>query len=118
MQMITRGGNSRGLRTRATALAGLIALAATTLIGSTSANASASAGTASWVGSWSTAVTGAATAPQPETVFQDQTLRQIVHLSVGGNSVRVKLSNEYGDQPLVIGEARVARRPDGATGSQ
>jgi lysophospholipase L1-like esterase len=118
--MITRGGSNRRLRTRTAAATGLIALAATTLVGSASASASASAGrgTGTWVGSWSTAVTGPATAPQPEVRFQDQTLRQIVHLSIGGNSVRVKLSNEYGDQPLVIGEARVARRPDGATGSQ
>jgi lysophospholipase L1-like esterase len=30
----------------------------------------------------------------------------------------VRLSNEYGEQPLVVGEARVARRPAGATGSE
>jgi lysophospholipase L1-like esterase len=105
----------RGLRTRTAAATGLIALAATTLIGSTSADA---AGDRSRVGTWSTAVTGPATPPQPVTVFRNQTLRQIVHVSIGGSALRVRLSNEYGDQPLVIGEARVARRPDRATGSQ
>jgi lysophospholipase L1-like esterase len=58
-------------------------------------------------------VTGAAIPPQPAVTFADQTLRQVVHLSVGGSSVRVRLSNEYGDTPLVIGEARVARRGSG-----
>jgi len=40
--------------------------------------------------------------------FADQTLRQFVRLSVGGNRVRIRLSNETGTQPLVIGSAHVA----------
>src|SRR4029453_3477884 len=68
-----------------------------------------------WAGTWSTAVTGPATAPVPETVFENQTLRQIVHTSIAGRSLGGRLSNEYGTEPLAIGEARVARR---ATGSQ
>jgi lysophospholipase L1-like esterase len=117
MQKTTRGRRSTvGLRTRTAAAVGLIALAATTLIGSGSADANG--GGRAWVGTWSTAVTGAATPPQPQIVFENQTLRQIVHVSIGGNSLRVRLSNEYGEEPLVIGEARVARRPDGATGSE
>jgi lysophospholipase L1-like esterase len=71
-----------------------------------------------WVGTWSTAVTGAALPPASATVFENQTLRQVVHTSVGGRWLRVRLSNEYGEQPLVVGEARIARRPAGATGSQ
>jgi lysophospholipase L1-like esterase len=69
---------------------------------------------AAWTGTWSTAVTGPATAPIPATVFEDQTLRQIVHTSIAGGSLRVRLSNEYGTEGLVIGEARVARRSTGA----
>jgi lysophospholipase L1-like esterase len=69
----------------------------------------------SWTGTWSTAVTGPATAPVPQTVFDNQTLRQIVHTSIAGRSLRVRLSNEYGTEPLTIGEARIARR---ATGSR
>ncbi|MEU7909305.1 SGNH/GDSL hydrolase family protein [Actinoplanes sp. NPDC049118] len=69
---------------------------------------------AAWTGTWSTAVTGAATPPVPATVFEDQTLRQIVHISVGGRSLRVRLSNEYGTEPLAIGEVRIARRATGA----
>ncbi|GID97019.1 SGNH/GDSL hydrolase family protein [Amorphoplanes digitatis] len=69
---------------------------------------------ASWTGTWSTGVTGAATPPVPAVTFEDQTLRQIVHVSIAGRSLRVRLSNEYGTEPLVIGEARVARRAAGA----
>jgi lysophospholipase L1-like esterase len=67
-----------------------------------------------WTGTWGTAPTGAATPPLPQVVFADQTLRQIVHTSIGGRSVRVRLSNEFGDRPLVVGAARVARRAAGA----
>jgi lysophospholipase L1-like esterase len=69
---------------------------------------------AAWTGTWSTAVTGAATAPLPATVFENQTLRQVVHTSIAGRSLRVRLSNEYGTEPLAIGEARIARRAAGA----
>jgi lysophospholipase L1-like esterase len=61
-----------------------------------------------WIGTW-------ATAPQPvmpgrvET-FHDETLRLVVHVSVGGRAVRIRLSNTYGDQPLRIGKVRIARR--------
>ncbi|ROP42607.1 SGNH/GDSL hydrolase family protein [Saccharothrix texasensis] len=61
-----------------------------------------------WVGAWATSPT---TVPASDTTaFEDQTLRQVVRLSVGGGTVRVRLSNEFGSQPLVIGEAHVARR--------
>jgi lysophospholipase L1-like esterase len=43
------------------------------------------------------------------TIFEDQTIRQVVHVSVGGDELRVRLSNEFGDRPLVLGEAHVAR---------
>ncbi|MCS7475254.1 SGNH/GDSL hydrolase family protein [Umezawaea endophytica] len=68
---------------------------------------------AAWVGSWATSPT---TVPASDTTtFEDQTLRQVVHLSAGGSTVRVRLSNEFGAQPLVIGEARVARRAGAAS---
>ncbi|MEU6423137.1 SGNH/GDSL hydrolase family protein [Streptomyces spiralis] len=60
-----------------------------------------------WTGTWATAPT--TTPPKVVTVFEKQTIRQTVHLSVGGSSVRLRLSNEFGTQPLVIGGIRVAR---------
>lgn len=61
-----------------------------------------------WVGTWSTALTAPGSDPLPATVLEDQTLRQVVHTSVEGGSVRVRLSNEHGTRPLRIGEAHVA----------
>src|SRR5882672_505144 len=47
--------------------------------------------------------------PPPFTVT-NQTLRQIVHVSVGGDRVRVVLSNAFGTAPLEIGAADVGLR--------
>jgi lysophospholipase L1-like esterase len=50
--------------------------------------------------------------PAPATFmhFNNQTLRQIVHTSIGGFNVRVVLSNAYGTAPLTIGAAHIALR--------
>jgi lysophospholipase L1-like esterase len=40
----------------------------------------------------------------------NQTIRQIVHTSVGGNRIRIVLSNAFGTAPLVIGAAHVGLR--------
>ncbi|MFJ6674883.1 SGNH/GDSL hydrolase family protein [Actinosynnema sp. NPDC091369] len=86
------------------------ALAALLLLLPTAASASPRA---TWVGAWATSPT---TVPASDTTsFEDQTLRQVVHLSVGGSTVRVRLSNEFGTAPLVVGEARVARRAGAAS---
>jgi len=46
---------------------------------------------------------------QGETAFRRQTLRQVVHTSVGGSQVRVRITNLYGTGALVVGSAHVAR---------
>src|SRR5215813_5150129 len=45
----------------------------------------------------------------------DQSLRMIVHTSIGGDAVRVKLTNACGSTPLEIGAATVGIRDDGAS---
>src|ERR1700736_6014814 len=61
-----------------------------------------------WIGTWTTA-------PQPFMPgslqsFRNQSLRLIVHTSVGGTKVRITISNTFGDHPLLIGGAHIARR--------
>jgi lysophospholipase L1-like esterase len=69
-----------------------------------------------WVGTWATAVVArpqTGSQPLQESAplnFHDQTLRQIVHVSLGGNRVRVVLSNAFGTDPLEIGAAQIALR--------
>jgi lysophospholipase L1-like esterase len=75
------------------------------------AAAAANAQPAKWVGSWgaSPQPPSPGAGPFPATPsFNDQTIRQIVRLSVGGERVRLRLSNEYGTKAITIGAARVA----------
>ncbi len=65
-----------------------------------------------WVGSWGSVPT--TVPPASTTMFSNQTIRQTVHLSVGGSALQVRFSNEFGTAPLVIGEAHVGL----AAGSQ
>ena len=44
-----------------------------------------------------------------------QTVRQILHTSLGGDRVRVRLSNAYGTSALVIGSAHAAISTGGAS---
>ena len=48
--------------------------------------------------------------PPPVRNFNNQTLRLIVHTSIGGDRIRVVLSNAFGTAPLVVGAANVALR--------
>jgi lysophospholipase L1-like esterase len=62
-----------------------------------------------WVGAWATAqlAPDAKNSLAPED-YPNATLRQVVRLSIGGDKVRVRLSNAFGTQPLTIKAARVA----------
>ena len=59
---------------------------------------------ARWVGTWSSSPQAVVAPIQ----ISGQTVRQIVHTSIGGRHVRVRLSNAYGTTSLVIGSAHVA----------
>lgn len=71
----------------------------------------ATASAAEWVQTWGAAPLppSPAQGPFPATQsFSNQTIRQTVRVSVGGGRVRLRLSNEYGTKPLVVGAARIA----------
>jgi lysophospholipase L1-like esterase len=66
---------------------------------------------AAWVGTWGAAPLPPSPAfgPAPATpAFANQTIRQIVRVSVGGSRLRVRFTNEYGTKALAIGKASVA----------
>src|SRR5688572_25923905 len=52
--------------------------------------------------------------PPPPVTVSNQTLRQIVHTSIGGERVRVVLSNVFGTAPLEIAAAAAGPRAQGA----
>ncbi len=62
---------------------------------------------ARWVGTWSASPMGAPVnfgQPSPG----NTTYRDIVHISAGGTTLRVELTNEFGTRPLTIGAAHIA----------
>jgi lysophospholipase L1-like esterase len=65
-----------------------------------------------WIGTWATSAQPFL--PGDLEIYQNQTLRLIVHTSAGGEQVRIKISNTYGDAPLYIGGAHIGRRRAGA----
>jgi lysophospholipase L1-like esterase len=67
-----------------------------------------------WTATWAAAPTPIP--PTPPTVLANQTVRQIVHCSLGGDEIRIRVTNEFGAGPLRIGAVRVALRAgDGAS---
>jgi len=60
------------------------------------------------VATWSAPLVSAV--PSANNQTNNQTLRQIAHVSIGGSRVRVKLSNRWGTAPVEIGGAQVALR--------
>ena len=51
----------------------------------------------------------------PDEQAHDQTLRMVVHPSIGGDAWRVRLSNRFGTQPVTFGRATAALQQSGAT---
>ena len=63
------------------------------------------------IGTWAASPVSA---PAGSAGKADETLREIVHVSIGGNQfMHVTLSNEFGAEPLTIGAATVALRTSG-----
>ncbi len=66
-----------------------------------------------WVGSWATSQQ----VPDPQNnqpgpdpaLLHDATIRQIVHLSLGGSTLRLQLSNEFGTKPLTLDSVNIAK---------
>ena len=63
-----------------------------------------------WVGTWTTAP-----APAEGAALSNHTLRMNVRASLGGDTLRVRLSNAYGSRKLVVGAARIGLRDAGPT---
>jgi len=67
-----------------------------------------------WVATWTASPEPASGGIASNEGFNNQTLRMIVHTSIGGPSVRVRFSNTYGAAPLTIGSAHIALRGEGS----
>lgn len=106
-----QGCNSAGPRNRwmifiGNPLAAIVAVALSAPCIFALSPARAEAPASAWVSSWT------ASPQMPRGVMPgsltNRTIRQTVHLSIGGNKVRIRLSNEFGSKPLLIGAGNVA----------
>jgi lysophospholipase L1-like esterase len=90
-----------------------------TLLALCFAGIASAAAPAHWVVAW-----GASPAPQlpdeaqmrtAKLLFDNQTIREIVHTSIASDTVRVRLSNAYGKQAVEIGAVHVALHDKGSS---
>ena len=92
----------------------LLVLGATIAPVTTSRPAAAARSGYDWVTSWSASPQH----PVPGTLgmagFHDQTVRDIIFASVGGNTIRLQLTNAFGRSPLQVGRVTVAVTGPGA----
>ena len=71
-----------------------------------------------WISTWQGTPTPGGTFYSPgcpsDVGLANQTVRNVVHVSAGGNWVRARISNEYGANPLLVGAATIAVAANGA----
>jgi lysophospholipase L1-like esterase len=97
---------SQSRRHTTLAFAHLMALVAMMLVVALSSRAVTQAHGLPWTGTW-------AASPMRDDVGKGvnrQTLRQIVHTSVGGHIARIHISNLFGTQPLTVADLHIAQR--------
>ena len=61
-----------------------------------------------WKGTWATAVEWTGKGDMPKESLSNRSCRQIVHVSFGGEELRVKLSNEQSKEPVEIKSVYIA----------
>ncbi|MDQ6783399.1 MAG: GDSL-type esterase/lipase family protein [Actinomycetota bacterium] len=69
---------------------------------------------AHWVGTWSAAEVQPDSSGPSATGFANQTIREVVHSSIGGGGLRVRLTNVFGGTPLAVAAAEIGVRQSGA----
>ncbi|BCU77587.1 SGNH hydrolase [Luteolibacter sp. LG18] len=62
-----------------------------------------------WITTWGCAPQVTDAGNMPPVPLADSVLRQFVHTSVGGKTLRLRLSNAFGKEPVVVKAAHVAR---------
>ncbi len=67
-----------------------------------------SADTRQWFGTWGASPQPVSPGMLEAPSVEDQTVRQVVRISLGGGQVRVKLSNAHSSAPIIVGAARIA----------
>lgn len=77
-------------------------------------SAATSARAADWVSTWGGSAMSPSALVSPVQTLDDQTVRNIIYTTAGGNTLRIRVSNAFGDRTVTIGAATVARQVSGA----
>lgn len=105
-----------GFRAFALTLCGVAALLATGLASNPFAFGKSKESDQAWVATWGASPLAPVAGNAANPGFTNQTVRSVVHTSVGGSEVRIRLSNAFGTDSLMIGAAHIAlRAKDSAT---
>lgn len=83
------------------------ALAALTMAGMQAQNAETA-----WTGTWATAVEWTGPNDMPKTSLSNRSLREIIHVSIGGETLRMQLSNIHSKEPVEIKSIFIANPTD------
>jgi lysophospholipase L1-like esterase len=79
-------------------------------VGCLSVLATGEEGAQRWVAAWTTANVSS----ESPTTFSNQTIREIVHTTIGGTAIRIRLSNTFGPRPVRFDSVFVGLQKDGA----
>ncbi len=106
-------------RSRSLIATGLLAAVTSTVLVASAGEAAEQGGrghhaSPEWVGTWATSVTRGNTSGSTFNGLNNQSVRMIVHTSVGGSKIRVRLTNLHGEKNIDVGRATVAK-PNTAT---
>lgn len=94
----------------------VVAAGAATLVGSASGGQATESLRPQWIGTWGAAITGPSGTPGSvsNVGVTDSSIRMLVRTSIAGDALRVRLSNAFGNQAVLLGKVSVAR-PNTAT---
>lgn len=81
-------------------------------LGLISQSALAQSSTSAWTGTWATAVEWTGPGDMPKASLSNRSLREIIHVSIGGETMRMQLSNIHSKEPVEIKSIFIADAKD------
>ena len=76
------------------------------------ANVQAQSNEPAWTGTWATAVEWTGPNDMPKASLSNRSLREIIHVSIGGETLRMQLSNIHSKEPVEIKSVFIANALD------
>ena len=68
---------------------------------------------AQWIGTWAAAAEFTGPGDMPASILSNRSLREVIHVSIGGSELRLKISNEFSKEPVDIRSMYIADALEG-----